>query len=435
MQEAEIKIGGISVRDLAEQYGTPLYAYDAERIRENFRRLTRALRSCYPEVSVFYAIKACNNLEIAKLLVEQGSGVDAASPNEIRLAQALGLSGEQIIYTGNSLSDEDLAAGLRAGVIFNVDDHGILRRLFALGRPRCMSFRINPSGEDIATPDLKPFAGPSAKFGIHPRYVEDAYRTALENGVERLGVHMMPHSQANKPESFAHVTAKLLDLIGPVARKLGFDLAFLDIGGGLGIPYRREQPALDVDAVAREIAAVVQKKCAEHGMKAPRLVMEPGRYFVGDAGYVLGRVISIKQGYKTIIGTDISMNTMARPVMYGAYHEVRINGRRGKTAPMAMTGQVCENTDMWISERELPADVAEGDVVVLMDAGAYGHVMSYDYNGRLRPAEVLVDGGKSRLIRRRDTFEDMVSRMCLSDDIKERLRTMGVEPAGAAGRG
>ncbi|MGK4003280.1 diaminopimelate decarboxylase [Sorangium sp. So ce1036] len=435
MQEAEIKIGGISVRDLAEQYGTPLYVYDAERIRDNFRRLSSALRGHYPEVSVYYAIKACNNLEIAKLLVEQGAGIDAASPNEIRLAQALGLSGERILYTGNSLSDDDLAAGLRAGVIFNVDDHGVLKRLFALGRPRCMSFRINPSSEDIATPDLTPFAGPSAKFGIHPRFVEEAYRTALENGVERLGVHMMPHSQASKPESFAHVTGKLLDLIGPVARKLGFQLEFLDIGGGLGIPYRRELPPLDVDAVAREVAAVVRRKCAEHGLKTPRLVMEPGRYFVGDAGYVLGRVISIKQGYRTILGTDISMNTMARPVMYGAYHEVRINGRGGQTAPMAMTGQVCENTDMWISEREFPAEVAEGDVVVLMDAGAYGHVMSYDYNGRLRPAEVLVDGGQSRLIRRRDTFEDLVSRMCLSEDIQKRLREAAGEASGQAAGG
>ncbi len=239
-------------------------------------------------MSVFYAIKACNNLEIAKLLVDEASAWTPRARTRSAWRRRSGCRASGSSTRATASSDEDLAAGLRAGVNFNVDDHGILKRLFSLGKPRCMSFRINPSGEDIATPDLKPFAGPSAKFGIHPRHVEEAYRTALENGVERLGVHMMPHSQANKPENFAHVTGKLLDLIGPVARKLGFDLAFVDIGGGLGIPYRREQPPLDVEAVARGIAAMVRKKCAEHGLKEPRLVMEPGRYFVGDAGYVLG---------------------------------------------------------------------------------------------------------------------------------------------------
>ncbi|HJO93676.1 MAG TPA: diaminopimelate decarboxylase [Victivallales bacterium] len=405
----EIYIGDLKVQELAEKYGTPSYVYNEERIRNNFRRAFNAFKAYYPDFKFFYAVKACNNPAIVNILRQEGAGIDAASVNEIQLAKKVGLSGENVMFSGNFLSDEDIIKGLESGVIFNLDDISLLPRVLKHGKPEILSFRINPGYGKSNVGEFVTNAGPKAKFGLHPEMVTEAFRQAKEAGIKRFGVHMMPGSCLTEPEYFSFVTNLLMEIVGKTSQELNINFEFIDLGGGLGIPYSDEEIVLDIEETAKLVAETFKAAINKYGMKPPRLMMEPARYFVGDAGVVLGKVHSIKESYSKIIGTDIGMNILVRPAFYGSFHKILINGRVGdETEKLGLCGQLCENTDLWVKDRELPKTIEEGDIAVATDAGAYGFGMSYQYNGRLKPAEVLVNGDQSFLIRERETFEDML---------------------------
>jgi len=409
IEQDRISVGGIPVRELANRFGTPLYVYDEEKIRANYRRAFGAFRKYYPNFEMFYAVKCCNNPAIVNIMRQEGAGADCASVNEILLAKSVGLSGEKVMFSGNFLSDDDIRQGLESGVIFNLDDISILPRLLKFGKPEMVSFRINPGYGRSNVGEYVTNAGPNAKFGIHPDKVTEAYRLAKEAGIRRFGAHMMTGSCITDADYFPFVTGLLMDIIGKTGRELGIDFEFIDLGGGLGIPYKPDEPGLDLEAAAQKTAEMFRNKVAEYGLKPPQLKMEPARYFVGNAGYLIGSVHSIKESYRKIIGTDVGMNVLARPAMYGSYHHIYVDGKESHArANLGLCGQLCENTDFWVKERELPADIAEGDLIVVENAGAYGFGMSYQYNGRLRAAEVLVKDGAAELIRDRETFEDMV---------------------------
>jgi len=415
----QIFIEDVAVNELAAVYGTPTYVYEENRIRANFRRAFAAFKKYYDDFRFFYAIKACNNLAIANILRQEGAGIDAASVNEILLAKELGLGGEDVMFSGNFLSDEDICQGLASGVIFNLDDPSLLPRVLKHGTPELLSFRVNPGYGRSNVGEFVTNAGPKAKFGVHPDQVLDAYRAARDAGVKRFGAHMMPGSCINDPEYFAFITELLMDIIGRAGKELGIHFEFIDLGGGLGIPYEQDEAALDIDAAAARVAETFTRKINEYGLEPPRLMMEPARYFVGDAGYLIGQVHSIKDSYTRIIGTDIGMNTLARPAMYDAYHHIWINGREDEARQaVGLCGQICENTDFWVRDRELPAGIDLGDLVVVGNAGAYGYVMSYQYNGRLRPAEVLVNGNKHYLIRERETFAALTQGVHIPSHLK-----------------
>ncbi len=411
IRNQQIFLEDVPVTELAATYGTPTYVYEESRIRANFRRALNAFKKYYNDFRFFYAIKANNNLAIANILRQEGAGIDAASVYEIQLAKALGLGGEDVMFSGNFLSDDDVKQGLESGVIFNLDDISLLPRVLKFGTPELLSFRVNPGYGQCEVGAFVCNAGPDAKFGLHPDQVMEAYRQAKAAGIKRFGAHMMPGSSIRDPEYFGYITGLIMDIIGKVSRELDIDFDFVDLGGGLGIPYHKDGDhlLLDIDKAAANVAGMFSQKIAEYGMKPPRLMMEPARYFVGDAGYIIGTIQTIKQSYKRILGSDVGMNVLARPALYGAYHHIYVNGREDEArAPLGMSGQLCENTDFWVRDRMLPENTSEGDLVVIRDAGAYGFAMSYQYNGRLRPAEVLVSGDKHWLIRKRETFEDLV---------------------------
>ena len=405
----KIAIGEIPAADIAAKFGTPTYVYDEQKIRKNYRRAFNAFAKHYPDFKMFYAVKSCNNPAIVNILRQEGAGVDAASVNEILLAKHVGLGGEDVMFSGNFLSDDDIRQGLESGVIFNLDDISLLPRLLKFGKPEILSFRVNPGYGKSNVGEFVTNAGPNAKFGIHPDKVMEAYKLAKEAGIKRFGPHMMTGSCITDAEYFPFVTGLLMDIIGKTGKELKIDFEFIDLGGGLGIPYKPGEPALDLEKAAELTAKMFRSKVAEYGLKPPQLKMEPARYFVGNAGYLIGRVHSIKESYKKIAGTDIGMNTLARPAMYGSYHHIYVDGKEQEPrAAIGLCGQLCENTDFWVKERELPASIAEGDLVVVENAGAYGFGMSYQYNGRLRPAEVLVNGEEATLIRTREDFDDMI---------------------------
>lgn len=422
IRDNRIYIGGVSVEELAQNYGTPLYVYDEERIRANFRRALDAFKRHYPDFRFFYAIKANNNLAIASILKQEGAGIDAASVYEIQLAKALGLGGEDVMFSGNFLSDDDIRQGIESGVIFNLDDVSLLPRVLACGKPEVMSFRINPGYGQCEVGAFVCNAGPDAKFGIHADQAVEAYRAAKEAGITRFGAHMMPGSSIRDPEYFGYITGLIMDIIGKVRREVGIEFEFVDLGGGLGIPYKHDEDnhVLDIDQAAANVARVFREKIAEYGMKSPRLMMEPARYFVGDAGYIIGTVHAIKDSYSRIVGTDIGMNVLARPALYGAYHHIYVDGKEDAARiPLGLCGQLCENTDFWVRERMLPENIQVGDRVVVENAGAYGFCMSYQYNGRLRPAEALVNGDSHCLIRKREDFNDLVKGVEIPPHLKQ----------------
>ncbi len=415
----KIHIGDVAVRDIATEYGTPTYVYDENKIRENYRKAFKAFSKHYPDFRFFYAVKACNNPAIANILRQEGAGLDAGSVNEMKLAKQIGLGGDDVMFSGNFLSDDDIKFGLKSGVIFNLDDPSILPRVVEFGKPKILSFRVNPGYGKSNVGEFVTNAGPNAKFGVHPDQVMDAYRAAKEAGITRFGAHMMPGSCITEPEYFSFITNLLMDIIGKVGKELKIHFEFIDLGGGLGIPYRPGEEGLNLDEAAKQVAGAFKSKVKEYGLRPPRLMMEPARYFVGNAAWIVGKVHSIKKSYKKIIGTDIGMNTLARPAMYGAYHHIYIDGKeKDPREKVGLCGQLCENTDFWVKERELPSTIKEGDIVVVENAGAYGFAMSYQYNGRLRPAEVLVNGKDHYLIRKREEFEDMIRNTTVPDYLK-----------------
>ena len=420
MKNGNFYIGGIAVADLAAKYGTPTYVYDEQKIRANYRKVSETFRKYYPNFEMFYAVKSCNNPAIVNILRQEGAGADCASVNEILLAKSVGLEGEKVMFSGNFLSDDDIRQGLESGVIFNLDDISILPRLLKFGTPEMISFRVNPGYGKSNVGEYVTNAGPNAKFGLHPSQVTEAYRLAKEAGIKRFGAHMMTGSCITDADYFPFVTGLLMDIIGKTGKELGIDFEFIDLGGGLGIPYQPGEEGLDLDRAASKTAEMFRTKSAEYGLKPPQLKMEPARYFVGNAGYLIGTVHSIKESYKKIIGTDIGMNVLCRPAMYGSYHHIYVDGKESHDrADLGLCGQLCENTDFWVKERSLPADICEGDLVVVENAGAYGFGMSYQYNGRLRAAEVLVNDGKAVEIRARETFEDMVRHTNVPEYLKK----------------
>jgi diaminopimelate decarboxylase len=408
-----MQISGVSIKSLVEQFGTPIFVYDESRIRENFLRVKDAFISKYPDFKLYYALKCNNNPTLTKILIREGVGIDASSVNEIKLAKSLGLSGQDIIFSGNFLSDEDIKEGLETGVLFNLDDVSLLPRLLSFGKPEILSFRINPGIGKSNVGYFDVTGGPEAKFGIHINQAIEAYREAQKAGIANFGIHMMGGSCVTDPSYFSDITARLFDIIGKIKKELGIDFKFVDLGGGLGVPYKPEEEELDLEATAEGIIETVKLKCSEYGITQPRIIMEPGRYFLADAGYLIGKIHSKKESYNTIWGSDIGMNIVPRVPLYGAFHEVVVDGKEGlEKKPTFLCGQICEQTDLWWNNLPLP-ELAIGDLIIVKNAGAYCFGMSYQYNGRLLPAEILIKkDGSTKIIRQGETFEDM-TRNCL----------------------
>jgi diaminopimelate decarboxylase len=404
-------ISGISIQELAEKYGTPLYVYDFPRIRENAQQLKTAFRSDDVNVDFYYAMKANCHPAILDVFVEEGYGMDCVSPGELKLALQAGGKPENILYTGNYESPDDLKAAFDSGAKINLDDISTLYRLLKIGVPELITYRINPGKgngkyEEITT------GGDKAKFGVPYEKSVTAYKNAIDAGIKRFGAHMMTGSGVLEADHFPNMLELFLNELGEISSELGINFEFIDMGGGLGIPYFGDDEMLDIKKVGKNTLSVFQKKVKQLKLGNPTLVLEPGRYLVGDAGIMISRVTGIKEGYRTFIGIDAGFNTLIRSALYGAQHPIVINGKENEVPSMKadICGQICENTDIFAKDRMLPL-TEEGDLVIFTQAGAYGNVMSMSYNLRFRPAEVAIIDGKDKLITRREVFDDYMSRI------------------------
>jgi diaminopimelate decarboxylase len=410
------------IEALAIRYPTPFYLYDERAIRANVRALRHAF-AWAAGFQEYFAVKALPNPFILQILRAEGLGADCSSLPELLLAEHAGMHGEQIMFSSNDTPASEFHAARRLGAIINLDDLSHLAYLEQhAGLPELLSFRYNPghlrAGNDIiGRPE-------EAKFGLTRAQLFEAYAQAHARGVRRFGLHAMVASNELDPHYFVETAAMLFDLVGEIVEMLGITCEFVNIGGGIGIPYRPEQPPVDLQLVADGIAQVYQAKIIDRGLAPLKLFLECGRVITGPYGYLLTRVRHIKRTYKQFIGMDACMADLMRPGMYGAYHHITVLGKEQIAAEACydVTGSLCENNDKFAIDRPLPP-VEVGDLLAFHDAGAHGQSMGFNYNGKLRPAELLLrENGDVILIRRAETVEDYFATLPL-----DALAEFGVE--------
>lgn len=402
---SRLLIGGIDAAALAEMFGTPLYVYDGDLVVENYRRLWSSID--YREKEILYAVKANNNPGILEILRDAGSGLDTVSPWEVLLGLGLGFRPEKILFTGVGVSDEEMALVRgRLGVMVNIDSISQLKRYGRMFPGTEVSLRINTGVG--AGHHRYSVTGGVTKFGIFESQLGLAQEIAREHKLRIVGIHTHIGSGFLDPGPFLESSEALLR----IAERLR-DLEFVDFGGGFGIPYRRGEAPLDIEALGKRLSELVDRFSKRQG--ALKLRLEPGRLIVGSAGVLLTRVVDVKRiswgGLEKIfVIVDTGLNHLIRPALYGAYHEVIPVGKADRPAEIFadVVGNICESGDVLAVERQLPR-VEEGDLLAIMDVGAYGYSMSSNYNLRPRPAEVLVRGGSARLVRRRERLEDLLA--------------------------
>jgi diaminopimelate decarboxylase len=412
--------GGVDVVELAERYGTPLYVTDEAVIRGNFRRYKAACQAV--ENDIYFAIKANGNLAILRILAQEGAGADVFSGGELELVKQAGIPLEKVLFNGNSKSEAELRAAVEARVTVSVDSVEELRTLSAvagdLGAEAGISMRVNPDVSPNVNPKIATGLRTS-KFGIPYEEILQSYEEAakLPNIVIK-GIHCHIGSQILDVSVFREATEKMLRLVEGLYDR-GIELEFVDLGGGLGIAYRRaEEKAPTPKDLAAMILPTFEAKIRGLGIQ-PRLILEPGRSIVGPATILLSRVNTVKQAYKNFVAIDAGFNLLIRPAMYDAYHEVMVANKLTEpgSALSTVVGPICESGDVIAKDRMLPA-VKRGDLIAILDTGAYGFSMSSQYNGRPRCAEVLVHEGAAAMIRSAEGVEDVLRHQM----VPERLR-------------
>jgi diaminopimelate decarboxylase len=401
---------GVSVKELAEKYDTPLYVLSENRIRDNYNRLQNTLLNDYKYIRVYYAAKANTNLTVLKILQSEGAYLDTVSPGEVFMALTCGFPPERLLFTGTSVRNDELKMLADANVTVNVDSQSELDRLLKFAVPPVLSVRVNPE-VGAGHHDHCVTAGPESKFGLWEEETIQAYAVAKKARVERFGMHMHIGSGILDVEPYVLALEKLLNIAKRVHEEVGIDFEFIDIGGGLGVTYKAEDKDLNLAEFSTKVVALFKSKVKEYGLGKPFLCVEPGRYIVCDAGILLTSVNTVKvTPSRKFIGVDAGFNTLVRPAMYGSYHPMLVANKLSVADKEIydVVGPICESGDVLAKDRSFPP-VEEGDLLAVLNAGAYGFSMSSQYNSRPRAAEVMIRQGKDVLVRKREELGDLMS--------------------------
>lgn len=394
------------ITEITEKYPTPFHVYDEKAIIENSRKLKEA----FSEVNGFkeyFAVKALPNPYIMKLLKAEGFGADCSSLPELLLAEKTGIVGENIMFSSNDTPAEEFIKAKELGAIINLDDISHIEYLEeTAGLPEIVCCRYNPGplkegNALIGNPE-------EAKYGFTREQLFEGYRMMKEKGVKRFGMHTMVASNELEPEYFIETAKILFELIAELSEELDIKFEFVNLGGGIGIPYRPEQEPVPYDVIAKGVSKAYDEIIRENDLHPLKIFLECGRVITGPYGYLVTSVRHMKHIYKDYAGTDACMANLMRPALYDAYHHITVLGKESEEATHLydVTGSLCENNDKFAIDRLLP-ELTRGDLLVIHDAGAHGHAMGFNYNGKLRSAEILLrPDGSFVQIRRAETIED-----------------------------
>ncbi|UUX93850.1 diaminopimelate decarboxylase [Methanoplanus endosymbiosus] len=415
IKDGHLMIGSHDCNALAESYGTPLYVTDEQRIRDNFTRYNSALKKHYNNVQMLYAAKANGNMAVLKTFADMGAGADVFSSGELHLALLAGMDPEKLLFNGSSKTKEDLELAVEKGVKVSIDSFDELDQLSevakAKGKEVEVSFRINPA-IDVPTHPKIATGLATSKFGIPAEQILDAYRSALDaENVTPVGMHCHIGSQILDVIPFAKAAEIMVKIAGQLT-DIGVKLKFIDIGGGLGIPYRHDTDnAPTPEEYADAVMPVFLEGIAKIGIK-PELWVEPGRNLMGDTTILLTGVNSVKTAHKKFVNVDAGFNLLLRPAMYDSYHEVVVANKADQEPELeyTVTGPICESGDIIAADRPLP-HVDRGDLIAVLDCGAYGYSMASQYNCRPRCPEIMVSSDRSAYMRRGETVIDILNTM------------------------
>jgi len=406
MTEKKIPFSKETLEQIAREFPTPFHIYDERGINENARRLNCAF-AWADGFREYFAVKATPNPYLMKLFMKHAMGADCSSLPELLLAEHCGITGESIMFSSNDTPAGEFKKALELGAIINLDDLSHIAFLEKhAGLPPLICFRYNPGPSRTGNSVI---GNPQeSKFGFTLDQLYEGYAQCRDKGIGRFGLHAMVASNELDHNYFVETASMLIDIVIELTRTIGIRFEFINIGGGIGIPCRPGQQALDIDALSCGIKNLYAKKINGTTLAPLKLYMECGRFMTGPYGYLVSRVLHLKHIYKNYVGLDASMADLMRPALYGAYHHISVPGK--EQAPhdrlFDVTGSLCENNDKFAIDRLLPA-IEPGDLVVIHDTGAHGHAMGFNYNGKLRSAELLLrENGAVRRIRRAETIDD-----------------------------
>lgn len=407
MAEKKLPFTKEQLQKIVDQYGTPFHIYDEKAIKENARKLA-AVFAWAPGFKEYFAVKATPNPYIMKLLKEEDIGADCSSLPELILSEKVGIKGEDIMFTSNNTAADEFVKAMELGAIINLDDITHIDYLEKhAGVPEVISFRYNPGplrkggNAIIGNPE-------EAKYGLTREQISEAYKIMRDKGVERFGIHTMVISNELDPDYFIETAKMMFDLMVELHKELGIRFELVNFGGGIGIPYRPEDTAVDYEIIGQGVKKLYEEKIAANGLAPLKLALECGRVITGPYGYLVTTAMHTKNIYKNYMGVDASMADLMRPGMYGAYHHLTVVGKENEPHDQVydVTGSLCENCDKFVVDRNLPK-INIGDILVIHDTGAHGHAMGFNYNGKLRSAELLLkEDGSVEMIRRAETIED-----------------------------
>ncbi len=396
-----------ALASIAADNPTPFHIYDEEAIKKNAQYFLGAFDWVPGGFRNYFAVKALPNPYILKMLHNMGMGADCSSLPELILAEKAGMKGEEIMFTSNDTPMEEYEKALEMGAVINLDDITHLEYLHnGPGLPELLCFRYNPGplkkgNTIIGSPE-------EAKYGFTRDQLKEGYRKSLEYGVKRFGLHTMVASNELNPDYFIETARMLIDLVKELQDELDISFEFINLGGGIGIPYKPGDKAVDLKYVSQGIREYYEKALGALSDQTLRIYMECGRMVTGPYGYLVTKAIHKKDTYKHYIGVDACMADLMRPGMYGAYHHITIPGKEEmeKDHLYDVAGSLCENNDKFAVNRYLPK-VEKDDFLVIHDTGAHGYAMGFNYNGKLRHAELLLHkDGTVTEIRRKETIED-----------------------------
>ena len=415
MTEKTIPFSKEELTKIAEKFPTPFHIYDEKGMREYARKFVDAF-SWNKGFKEYYAIKSAPNPFLMKILHQESFGIDCSSMAELVLAEKVGLRGEEIMFTSNDTPAYEYKKAIELGAIINLDDFAHISYLEEeVGLPELVCFRYNPGALKegnaiIGHPE-------EAKYGFTREQLFEGYKILRDKGIKRFGIHTMVASNELNPDYFVETAHILFELIVELYQKLGIRFEFANLGGGIGIPYKPDQQAVDLDRMSSGIRESYDKLIVANGLAPLKIFFESGRAITGPFGFLVSRVLHIKNTYKKYAGLDASMANLMRPALYGSYHHITVLGNK-EIPPKFMydvTGSLCENNDKFAINRVLPK-MTPGDLVVIHDTGAHGHAMGFNYNGKLRSSELLRrENGEVVEIRRAETLEDYFATLNFND--------------------